>query len=165
VKLEMNHSETMPLARTEQLIVQELPDETLVYDSVTHKAHCLNKTAAAIWRHCDGRSTVAEAADALHELHGLPRDERIVEFTLQQFAKAKLLDAPAVGRAAEKKMSRRELAKHVGVTVGAAAVLLPLISSIVAPTAYAAASLLPKGSPCSSGLQCQSGICKGGKCL
>jgi hypothetical protein len=159
------NEERMPLARTQELIVQELPDETLVYDSVTHKAHCLNKTAASIWRHCDGRSTVAETADALHELHGLPRDERIVEFTLQQFAKARLLDGPAARPVPESKMSRRELAKHVGVTVGAAAVLLPLISSIVAPTAYAAASLLPTGSPCTTGTQCASGICRAKKCL
>src|ERR1041384_7241510 len=50
------------LARKDELVVQDLPDELLVYDLKSHKAHCLNKTAAFIWKHCDGQRTAEDIA-------------------------------------------------------------------------------------------------------
>ena len=35
-----------PIARSNGLVVQEMPDEVLVYDLDSNKAHCLNETAA-----------------------------------------------------------------------------------------------------------------------
>lgn len=43
-----------PMARQSGLVVQEMPDEVLVYDMDTNKAHCLNQSAAFIWKSCDG---------------------------------------------------------------------------------------------------------------
>jgi hypothetical protein len=40
----------MPRARRDELVVEELDDETLVYDLERHKARCLNHTAALVWR-------------------------------------------------------------------------------------------------------------------
>ena len=57
----------MPRARQDELVVEELPDETLVYDLKRHEAHCLNRTSALAWRRCDGRTTVAEVAVLLGE--------------------------------------------------------------------------------------------------
>ena len=58
-----------PIARRENLIVEELPDEVLVYDLTTDKAHCLNRTAALIWKNCDGEKTQGDLAALLqHEL-------------------------------------------------------------------------------------------------
>jgi len=54
-----------PLARQDRLVVQELSEEVLVYDLDRHRAHCLNRTAALIWRHCDGSTSVAEMARRL----------------------------------------------------------------------------------------------------
>jgi hypothetical protein len=34
--------QTKPLARKEGLVIQELPDEVLVYDLDRDRAHCLN---------------------------------------------------------------------------------------------------------------------------
>jgi hypothetical protein len=45
-----------PRARAENLTVRVLGDETLVYDQERHKAHCLNATAALVWRHCNGKN-------------------------------------------------------------------------------------------------------------
>ncbi len=42
----------MPRARQDELVVKELPDETLAYDLKRHKAHCLTRTAAQEWQHC-----------------------------------------------------------------------------------------------------------------
>ena len=49
-----------PKARKHELIVKELSDETLVYDETTHKAHCLNQTAALVWKFCDGRTSIPQ---------------------------------------------------------------------------------------------------------
>ena len=51
----------MPQARTSGLIVKEVDGEILIYDRETNKAHCLNQTAAKVWEHCDGKTTVSQA--------------------------------------------------------------------------------------------------------
>jgi len=53
----------MPAARQEGLLVRELNDETLVYDlfNIGHKAHCLNSTAALIWKYCDGQTSESDS--------------------------------------------------------------------------------------------------------
>jgi len=51
-----------PRARKDDLLIQDLPEETLVYDVVRHRAHCLNRTAALVWRHCDGKTSVEKLA-------------------------------------------------------------------------------------------------------
>ena len=62
----MRHEETLPEARTDGLLIEEVGDgETLVHDLDSHKTHCLNRTAALIWRHCDGRTTISHMADVL----------------------------------------------------------------------------------------------------
>ena len=57
----------LPKARLDKLSIRELPDETLVHDLTTHKTHCLNPTAALVWRHCDGRTTLAELERQVQE--------------------------------------------------------------------------------------------------
>jgi hypothetical protein len=47
-----------PLARREKLVVQNLGDETLIYDLDENRAYCLNETAARVWQFCDGEKTV-----------------------------------------------------------------------------------------------------------
>lgn len=49
-----------PLARRDQLVIQELPDELLVYYQQRDRAHCLNRSAALIWKSCDGKTSVEE---------------------------------------------------------------------------------------------------------
>jgi hypothetical protein len=51
-----------PTARSAHLTIQELPEETLVYDHRNNKAHCLNRTTALVWKLCDGRTSLAEIA-------------------------------------------------------------------------------------------------------
>ena len=159
-----------PERRREGLVVRELPDEVLIYDQERHKAHCLNSTAAFVFKQCDGRTTVREIAARLPGALELPADEGLVWMALDRLGKAHLLEtrvAPTDGA----RFSRRTLLRRLG--VGAAA-LLPLVSSIVAPTpAEAAASCTnncsgkPNGTPCTiSGFfddcamhSCISGVC------
>src|SRR6266849_5376674 len=61
----VQNSSQLPKARKDKLIIKELDDETLVYDLDRDKAHCLNTTAARVWKHCDGTTTVGEIAASL----------------------------------------------------------------------------------------------------
>ena len=141
-----------PKARREALIVETLPDETLVYDERTDKAHCLNAAAAAVWRRCNGQATVPQIA------RGLGMDEDVVRATLDQLNKAKLLEALPVSLI-DRRISRRELGRRVA--AGAAFVALPAVLTVVAPTAANAASCVPQGGPCNVSADCcpVPGVC------
>ena len=53
---EMKNASRLPHARTDNLVIRELDDETLVYDMERDEAHCLNQTAALVWKQCDGKN-------------------------------------------------------------------------------------------------------------
>ena len=127
-------STLMPPARTDELVVEELPDETLVYDLKRHKAHCLNRTSSLVWQHCDGQTTTAQVAEMLEEELGLPRDEQIVGLALDRLRRAKLLADGAYAPGDEMSCSRRELVRKLAV-VGGLTMLLPVITSLRSPLA------------------------------
>lgn len=148
----------MPRSRVEQLVIQEMEDETLVYDLDRHKAHCLNMTAAAIWRRCDGKTSVAQTARALGKEFEILADETVVLLALQQLEKARLLDGPAGSSSKVMSASRRQALKRIGL-IGGTAALLPVITSIVAPTPAAAVTCRSPGAACTDSTQCCSGQC------
>ncbi len=139
----VGHRQAMPTlnpkARRDGLVVQALPDETLVYDLKRHRAHCLNRTAALIWQHCDGRTTVAGLASLLNESARLPADEAVVWMGLEGLAKAHLLHEKPVPPEEAGRYTRREMLRRLGVA-GGLALLLPAVQSIVAPEVVQAAS-------------------------
>jgi len=153
--------QNVPRARTEGLSVQELAGETLVYDLDRHKVHSLNRTASAVWRMCDGHTDIRAMAERLETELSAPVTAAVVTMAVDQLADAQLLDS-AAGASRPSGISRRDLIKRAGI---AAAVALPVVTSIVAPRATEAASCLPPESGCSTGSQCCSGICSGGTCV
>ena len=54
-----------PLARSEDLVTEEVEDEVLVYDAKNQRAHCLASAAAKVWRACDGTKDVSALAESL----------------------------------------------------------------------------------------------------
>src|SRR5215467_9027035 len=82
----------LPRGRTEALVTQELPDELLVYDLNRHRAHCLNKTAAAVWKHCDGYTNISGAIRLLEAEHGVQVDADAILLALDQLDRARLLE-------------------------------------------------------------------------
>ncbi len=129
----------MPRARQDELVVEELPDETLVYDLKRHKAHCLNRTSALIWQHCDGRTSVADVAALLEEQLATPIDEAVVWMALDRLDRAHLLSEPVTLPADRAQYSRREVLRTLRRAAGIS-LLLPVVSSIFAPRAAAQAS-------------------------
>src|ERR1044071_3066842 len=124
----------LPLARKEEIIVQELTDELLIYDLTRHNAHCLNQTAAIIWKHCDGRTSLAQLIRALKELNA-PADEEVIWMAVSQLRRRHLLAGAIALPDGRPSLSRREVIRKIGI---AAAIGLPLITSINAPSAMGA---------------------------
>jgi hypothetical protein len=143
-----------PVAKKKGLVVQALEDETVVYDKERDRVHCLNPTAAFVFRHCDGRTSPRSLARRLRERFGLPADERVVAYALDQLDCARLLEQG--GDAPAPQLSRRELARRLGL-IGALA-LVPAVTSIVAPTPAAAASCRPRGGCCNTQADCCPGL-------
>jgi len=174
----MNNSQQRPIARKEGLVIQEMPDEVLVFDMETNKAHCLNETAAFVWKACDGNNSVAEITKLFGNQSGKPVDENLVWLAIDQLNENNLLAEEL--KANFNGQSRREVIKKIGL---AAVIALPIVSSLVAPTAafavscsgtVANCSAAPGGgvcndcTPCSGGAgRCCSGACTtapGGTC-
>lgn len=145
-----------PRARAAGLVVRELADEVLVYDLESHKAVCLNKTAALVWRSCDGQKSVRRIARDVAALTGEAVPEELVWLALEQLGRDRLLDARVSRPASFAGMTRRELIRRLGL---AAAIALPVVTSIVAPTPAQAASCLPTGAACTVSAQCCNGVC------
>jgi hypothetical protein len=131
-----------PKARSERLIVQELPDELLIYDLDRHEAFCLNRTASLVWRNCNGRRSVDQLAAIVEPKAPPPADETLVWLALDRLGRARLLEKAT---SPEPLLRRRELLRSLRLLGLAAAA--PLVVSIVAPVAAAAASLGCTGSP------------------
>ncbi len=160
--------QNFPKARKAELIVREFADELLVYDKQRHEAHCLNRTAAVIWKYCDGSTSIAEIARRLaHETgESGPVNERLVWQALKQFRRDHLLEerieipfqmlAPRKAGA-----NRRQALRALGVT---AVIAVPLVTSMVAPTPAQAVSCLGPGSTCTTSAQCCNGSCTSGTC-
>lgn len=150
----------LPTMRKNGLVIDDLPDEVLVYDLDRHQAHCLNRSAALVWRACDGDSSAAEIAHRLTAELDAPFTEDLVLIALSQLEKLHLLEqhaAPLVHFAA---LSRRQMVRRLGL---AAAVAVPLVTSIVAPQAVEAATCTAPGQPCSVTKLC-CGVCNAGTC-
>jgi hypothetical protein len=146
--------QTLPKARVDRLIVRELADELIVYDLDREKALCLNEASAIVWRHCDGKSTVAEAKRSLEKSIGTSIDEDVVWLALNQLRKSSLLDAEG-NTGTMWKVSRRDVAlKYLP-----AALALPVILSIAAPTKGQAASApcVATGNVCNAATNCCNG--------
>lgn len=155
--------QSAPLMRTEGLVAQALADEILVYDSRRHKAHCLNRTAASLWKRCDGKTTIAQMCELMTEEFGAPVTEPVARIGLAQLRRARLLEEPiAQARSPIAGISRREVIRRVG---AAAAVALPMVTSIIAPKAAQAANCRANGDTCNGNGNCCSHSCVGGICV
>jgi hypothetical protein len=135
-----------PAARRTGLVVRELPGELVVYDLERHQAHCLNRTAAAVFQGADGNRGLDELGALLGEGFERADREAAVRLALDQLASAGLLD-PGL-----QPPSRRSVLRRAGL---GAALLLPAVVSMVAPTpAEAAATCIEDcsgqlfGTPC-----------------
>src|SRR5260370_39602040 len=156
----MRSADRSPCSRTDNLVIHELDDETLVYDTERNEAHCLNQTAALVWKHCDGKTTAAQAAQSLQSYLEVRVDADLIWLAVKQLERFVLVEmtrkSPRVSR-------RKLLFKYAP-----AALALPAILSITAPTPAQSASCAPPnavlGCPCLGDSDCASSNCNAGTC-
>ena len=159
-----DNKQQIPIARKTGMVIRELDDEMLIYDTERHQAHCLNKNAAVIWELCDGSRTVKDLSDSLSLDQNISERQRaqLVRIALDQLERAHLLDEPLAKSEIVNGMTRRQLMKVAGVT---ALIAIPVVSTIVAPTANQASTCLASGQPCTTSAECCSGLCSGNVCV
>src|SRR5262245_55631849 len=121
-----------PLAKQEGLLSEDIGDELIVYDENRHRGHCLNRTAALVWRHADGERTIADLAAILQAELDPVADENLVWLAVDRLNAAQLLEAPPLRSADEARAARRQFISKVGL-LGIATLLLPLVTSVAPP--------------------------------
>ena len=146
----------MPRAR-QDVLTMDVADEVVVYDQKQHHGHCLNRPAAIVWRHLDGRTSMKDLVARLRKDLDAPADEDMVWLALKELDKAELLEDGCEMPGAHD-VSRREALRRFGVAAAGGAVLLPVITSLVAPPVHAQVSAVA----CSPPDSCATFTCPGG---
>ncbi|MBS1807360.1 MAG: PqqD family protein [Acidobacteria bacterium] len=147
-----------PQARVNDLVTQELSDEVLIYDLKNHKAHCLNLIAATVWQHCDGETSIPEIASRSSQSLNQKLGTTTVWQAIEELSKASLLEEPMRRPPEIPRLGRREAIRKLG---GGSAIAVPIVMSIVAPTALAGCTF-PNDQPfyslCCTHAQCSAGL-------
>lgn len=117
-----------PKTRNEDIVVQNLNDEVLLYDIKIDKAFCLNETCGVVYNYCDGRNTFED----IRRKSQKNLSDEIIWLAIEELSKQNLLIEKQ-----ESGISRRSLLQKAAVS----AVALPLIMTIIAPRAIRAQSV------------------------
>jgi hypothetical protein len=126
-----------PKTRNDNIVVQEIDKELLIYDLKENKAFCLNETSALIWQLCDGSNSMAEISKFAGKKLNQNISEDLIWLALDEFKKCSLLEESEKFEIDFNGLNRRQIIKKVGL---ASMIALPIVSSIVAPTAAHALS-------------------------
>lgn len=141
-----------PLSRRENIVVQEMENEVLIYDLSTSRAVCLNETSTLIWQACDGNTTPAEISAFISKRLKTSASEDLVWLALDQLKKENLIENGDELPNHFAGMSRREAIKKVGLS---SLIALPVILSVTSPAAAAAGSIC--GAQYQAACQCNQG--------
>ncbi len=163
----------LPAARRDGIISKEADGELLIYDTHSDRAHCLNESAAEIWNLCDGATNAAEIARKLCAGQGVDSQastrgnrsstninakesaaakEEMVWIALAELRRTNLLEKPKQPwPEMVLRMSRREAVRRIAL---GAAIAVPVVVSITAPTAVDAVSCGGTCAPCTTSAQC-----------
>jgi hypothetical protein len=124
------NSKLKPLARSDDLLIEEVGDELLVCDQSSKRAHSLNPFAARVWQACDGETTTEELVGKLGS------DTDSVAHALAELSDCQLLEHEGpllIGGG----MTRRDLGVRtakVGVAAAIISVGLPVAEAAATPT-------------------------------
>jgi hypothetical protein len=152
-----------PKSRKENLVIQELEGEVLIYDLEKNKAFCLNETSALVWQSCDGSRTIADISDTVGKQLNSQVNEDVIWLALDQLSKENLVEKQSSIENKFSGLSRREAVKKVGL---ASLIALPMIASMTAPVAAQtgtcvqnAPTCVPNGMTCATSAVCCSCNC------
>jgi hypothetical protein len=128
----------LPIARSADIVVQTIGSEILIYDLNTHKAYHLNESCAIVYQACDGKTTF----DELKRSNKFTDD--LIFLALDQLKADELIRVDESFVSPLGGLSRREAIRRVGL---ASMVVLPVVASMLAPTAAMAQSVAACANP------------------
>lgn len=120
-----------PKARDEDIIIQEMPDELLVYDKQRFRLHTLNRTAAWVWQHLDGQTDTQTLAARLGEQFPelAAQADHVLWAGLKRLDDQQLLAERLREQIPPRMETRRNMLKRMGLALA----LLPVVTTLVAP--------------------------------
>ena len=116
-----------PIAKKNFVVVEESPNEVLIYDSSINKVHVLTPVASAVWKNSDGNTSVSEISRKLEAELQNDGGDNLTWLALEELEKSGLLESPL--NIPQNVVSRRSMMK-----TAAAIAALPLVTTIIAPT-------------------------------
>lgn len=140
---------SLPRALQDGVLATDLGDEVVLYDSKQHRGHCLNKSAAVVWRNLDGQKSMSDVVARLRQEIDASADENAVWVAVAELQQAELLEGAV--KVPGGVVSRRKL-------LAAGAVVVPAVLSMTAPPAHAQVSAVG----CSPPDTCATFTCPGG---
>jgi Coenzyme PQQ synthesis protein D (PqqD) len=150
-----------PIARKTGIVIQEVPEEVLVYDLDTNKAHCLNQTAALVWKACDGSRSIPDIAKHVESLAGGNISDDFVWLAIDQLSENNLLEQEMNAKFSG--ITRRDVIKRIGLST---MIAIPIIASLAAPPSALAnvSCICNQSSECGVGtpnVNCPQPTCNG----
>lgn len=127
----------LPKSRMENIVVQSIDNELLIFDIISNKAFCLNETSTVIWHACDGKTSITEISKIVSQKLKTTSNEDLVWLALEKLENEDLIEKSNYFSNHFAEIPRREVIKKIGLATMAA---LPVISSVIAPSSILAAS-------------------------
>ena len=157
-------------ANGSNLVVRSVGDEVIVYSRETHRAFCLNKILAEVWRAASKNENPEQLVQRLQESEMPQANRETVCYALNLLESHDLLHREKYGSRTElPTVSRRDCLRALG--AGAAAIV-PTLAAIDVPEAFAQASECgQQNAPCGPGFPpcCPGKVCQrtgqGRKCV
>lgn len=138
----------LAVARTRDLIVQEMGPETLVFDRRTDVAHNLSPVAAIVWANCDGEHDIDALASLVAEIE--PAEPKVaVEAALATLAEQDLL----VDGVSRRAVMQRAAKYGAGALI--VSVMAPAAAMATSPGQKAAGATCNQDNECSGNLECR----------
>lgn len=81
-----------PIARKQDLLIQEDTGELFIHDLRNANAICLNPTSAYVWQKCDGSRESSEIAIEMQKELGVPVSENLVSYAIDRLSSECLLE-------------------------------------------------------------------------
>lgn len=134
---ETSENQIKPIGLKNNVLVQELESELLLYDLKRDKVFCLNETSMAVWSLCDGNNSVEDIRRDVALRLNIEISEEMIWLALDKLKTEQLLANHQEITINFNGLSRREVIRKVGLST---MIALPLISAIVSPNAIAAQS-------------------------
>jgi nucleotide-binding universal stress UspA family protein len=150
VAVEIANMNSLPRVRP-GLLRHELDGQVLVYDARDDRVHLLDTTTGHVFELLEQgdrsrEGIVSELATRMNSV----ASESLLDLSLEELRNADLLADGASGLTPLSEITRRDLLRKVGLA-GAAALLVPAITTLTATSAYAQATCVALGQLCAAG--------------